>query len=48
MGYYRRLPFDVRVAVWCDEHPKFMREMGIAACCFTVAGMLGFIAWVLS
>ena len=48
MGCYRRLPFDVRVAMWCDEHPVFMRSLGLASVATCAAGTLGFIAWVLS
>ena len=47
MGYYRRLPLDVRIAIWVDEHPKFMREIGIAAVATSAAAMLLFVGWFL-
>ena len=48
MSYYRRLPFDVRVAMWVDEHPKFMREVGIAAVATCIVGMCIFLGWLVS
>lgn len=48
MSYYRRLPFDVRVGMWCDEHPKFMRNFGLAAVATTITGMCIFLGWLMS
>jgi hypothetical protein len=47
MSYYRRLPTDVRVALWVEEHPKFMRAFGLATVSTTIAGMVVFIVWLL-
>lgn len=40
MSYYRRLPLDVRVALWVGEHPRFMKGAGIAA-------VIGCAVWML-
>lgn len=45
MSYYRRTPFDVRVAMWCDDHPRFMRSFGLAAVATTIAGSVVFLCW---
>jgi hypothetical protein len=52
MTYYRKLPFDVRVAMWADEHPMFMRGFGLACVATCIAasavGVVSFAVWVLS
>jgi hypothetical protein len=47
MSYYRRLPIDVRVAMWVDERPKFMRTFGIAAVAVTITGSVVLACWAL-
>jgi hypothetical protein len=47
MSYYRRLPLDVRVAMWVDERPRFMRSVGLAACATTAAGVVALAFWLL-
>ena len=46
MSYYRRLPLDVRVALWVDEHPRFMRSFGLATVATTIAGSLVALSWL--
>lgn len=44
MSYYRRLPIDVRVAIWADEHRTFLRFITVVLCATSATGMLSLIA----